>query len=189
MSYERQCVAAVQTPSGDVRRCDREAVAGDPGYLTLIPICSWHADKARRHFAAPLHDELDGLKRQAAEHECDGDKAVAAHLEERHEHIEARTKRYKARAVAYFIRCGEYVKIGASASPLYRLDTIRRTGGVLAPRGLDLSASELINVEPGGFEREKELHIKFAHLREVGEWFRETPELIDYIESLSEAAA
>jgi hypothetical protein len=91
--------------------------------------------------------------------------------------------------MAYFIRCGQFIKIGASSSPLGRLHTIRNTGGVLAPRGLDLSASELINVEPGGFEREKELHIKFAHLREVGEWFRETPELIDYIESLSEAAA
>jgi len=189
MSYETQCVAAVQRPGWEVTRCSREVRPGMSGYLTLIPICSWHSNQARRQFAAPLQDELDDLKRQVAEHECDGDKAVAAHIEEREDYFEARAKRWKETAQAYFIRCGEYVKIGASASPLNRLETIRRTGGVLAPTGLDLSVAELIISEPGGFTRERELHAKFAHLREAGEWFRETPELTAYIESVSEAAA
>lgn len=85
------------------------------------------------------------------------------------------------RASVYFIRCGGYVKIGASRSPDIRLEAIRTIGGVRAPFMLDLSGAELVATEPGGFKREKELHAQFSHLRHTGEWFSYTPELALYI--------
>lgn len=90
----------------------------------------------------------------------------------------------------YFIRCEQYVKIGASKWPPGRLKEIRwGVGGALTPPLMDAKVAELISTEPGGFDRERELHAKFAHLRHTGEWFTETPELTEYIESLSEGKA
>lgn len=189
MSYEQRCVAAVQLAGGGTDRCRREASNSDPMYLTLIPVCSWHIMQARSQFAHLLEAEIAGLKAAAAAHECDGDRAVAAYMEEYDGYLVARTTRWKESAVAYFIRCGKYIKIGASASPLHRLATIQHTGGVLTPDGLNLKDCELITTEPGGFDREKELHAQFAHLRHTGEWFTEAPELTEYIESLTERSA
>jgi hypothetical protein len=92
------------------------------------------------------------------------------------------------RTSVYFIRCGGYVKIGASRSPDTRLEAIRTIGGVRAPFLLDLSGAEMIATEPGGFTREKALHAHFKHLRHTGEWFTESPELTKYIDSLSKRA-
>jgi hypothetical protein len=90
----------------------------------------------------------------------------------------------------YFVRCEQYVKIGASLYPEQRLEQIRKCGGGSDfPCRLDIGAAELIATEPGGKPRERELHAKFSHLRHTGEWFTEAPELTEYIKSLSEAAA
>jgi hypothetical protein len=190
MSYESQCVAAVQIPGGDVKRCDRQSQPpSDPAYLTLIPICSWHLTKATRQFAGRIEDELEDLRREVADHECDGEQAVRNYMHETLDRHLRKTARRRESSMAYFIRCGQFIKIGASSSPLGRLHTIRNTGGVLAPRGLDLESAALVVTEPGGFEREKELHTRFAHLRAVGEWFTEAPELTAYIHSLTNEAA
>lgn len=93
------------------------------------------------------------------------------------------------RAFVYFIRCGGFVKIGASHSPQKRLDSIRAAGGVLTPFLLDLSGAELVTTEPGGFTREKALHARFKHLRHTGEWFTEAPELTKYIEAIAARSA
>lgn len=89
------------------------------------------------------------------------------------------------KASVYFIRCGGFVKIGASRSPAVRLESIRTIGGVLAPSLLDLSGAELIATEPGGFTKEKALHAQFKHLRHTGEWFTEAPELTRYLAALT----
>jgi len=94
----------------------------------------------------------------------------------------------KAQTV-YFIRCQQYVKIGISMNPAARLQQIRRGGGSHFPRLLDVETAELIATEPGGLDRERELHKKFHKLRHTGEWFTETPRLTRYIESLERWAA
>lgn len=188
-AYEDQCVAAVQDlRTGEVRRCQRPTALGRGWYLEVVPICAQHYDKARRQFAHRIEDELAELKATVAAHECDGDRAVAAHIHETYEGRAKNLQRRKSRTQAYFIRCGSFIKIGAGQSPLGRLETIRKTGGILAPAGLDLATAELIATEPGGFVREKELHQQFAHLRHTGEWFTEAPELTEYIERLDIAA-
>lgn len=188
MSYEDQCVATVQDIHTNLfRRCENRSEAADALYVKLIPICSTHYERARRQFAARIEHELESLKKEVASHECDGDKAVQRHVDESYEYRDIMRKRRLARSMAYFICCGGYIKIGAGQSPIGRLNTIRHSGGVLAPRGLDLSTAELLATEPGGFTREAELHQKFQHLRDVGEWFRDSPELRTYISGLTEA--
>jgi len=101
---------------------------------------------------------------------------------------EAYEARRKAQTV-YFIRCEQYVKIGISYNPAGRLQQIKSSGGSLIPKRMDFTQAAIIATEPGGFDREQELHAKFAHLRDRGEWFIEAPELTEYIESLSKELA
>jgi len=84
----------------------------------------------------------------------------------------------------YFIKAGLRVKIGFSNHPDMRLKAIR-AGHCKAPRGLDTSKAKLLAIEPGGRDREAELHQQFAHLREAGEWFRRSPDLLSYIDSIA----
>ena len=188
MSYEDQCVATVQDIHSNLfRRCENRSEAADSNYVKLIPICSVHYERARRQFAARIEHELEVLKREAASHECEAEKAVQQYVNESYEYRDTVRKRRLARSMAYFIYCGGYIKIGAGQSPVGRLNTIRHSGGVLAPRGLDLSTAELLATEHGGFGREAELHKKFSHLRDTGEWFRDSPELRTYIAGLADS--
>lgn len=87
-------------------------------------------------------------------------------------------------SMVYFIRAGRRVKIGFSVNPENRLRTIKG-GSSKAPVGLDTSKARIVALEPGGIQRERELHYKFSHLREAGEWFRGAPELTAYINELA----
>lgn len=75
----------------------------------------------------------------------------------------------------YFIRCGEFVKIGFSVRPEERLEVIQS----VMPHEV-----VLIGHIPGARRRERELHTRFAHLHHRGEWFRLEPELRKAISTL-----
>jgi hypothetical protein len=47
--------------------------------------------------------------------------------------------------------------------------------------------ARLLATEPGGIDRERELHDRFADARVTGEWFEPTQALLSYVESLLEA--
>lgn len=184
MSYEQQCVAAVQDSAGRVRRCSRPAQCADGLYLAVIPVCSWHETKAATQFARPLMEEIAELKQAADDHDCDGDRAVADFMASEVDRQLERSARLREKSTVYFIACGPYIKIGVSKTPEARLETIRAIGGVRSPNGLNLGQSKLLATEPGGHSRERQLHAEFDHLRDTGEWFRSDPELLDYINSL-----
>lgn len=77
----------------------------------------------------------------------------------------------------YFIHCPmtARVKIGHAANPWQRFSKIQSDSpGKLV----------LLGAEPGGREREAELHERFAALRSRGEWFSAGAELIAYVASL-----
>lgn len=76
----------------------------------------------------------------------------------------------------YFIQTGETgpVKIGSSHDPESRLRSLQ----VANPDRLTL-----LGAIPGGYERERQLHSRFAHLLVHGEWFRPAVELADFIRS------
>ncbi len=75
----------------------------------------------------------------------------------------------------YFIRSGQYVKIGVSANPLGRLRQVQ-TGNPIE--------AELLAVCPGGKDDEAAIHRAFQQHRVSGEWFRATPQLDALIEKV-----
>jgi hypothetical protein len=74
----------------------------------------------------------------------------------------------------YFISFGSLIKIGFSTNIQQRLRV--------------LPHDELLAKIPGTMRDEKVLHRQFAHLRQQGEWFRKEPDLLAYIDTLTDAA-
>lgn len=72
----------------------------------------------------------------------------------------------------YAITDGTYIKIGVAQKPPTRLKQLS-TG----------SAKRLVILGwfDGGFTKEAELHKRFNKVRDNGEWFHPTPELIDFL--------
>ena len=68
----------------------------------------------------------------------------------------------------YFLRCGDFVKIGYSSKPTARLDALRTA----TPH-----ESELIAKFPGTISHEKAVHRCLQHLHHRREWFRFTQEV------------
>jgi Meiotically up-regulated gene 113 len=68
-----------------------------------------------------------------------------------------------SRGMIYFIRTGEYVKIG------YSTNVPTRLSGIKTATPYDI---ELLGTCPGTRATEKSLHDRFARLHYRGEWFR-----------------
>lgn len=67
----------------------------------------------------------------------------------------------------YYIRCGRLIKIGMTTN--------------LAGRFTSIRPNEVLVIEPGGAERETEMHRRFAELRAGGEYFHPGPPLQQHI--------
>jgi hypothetical protein len=77
----------------------------------------------------------------------------------------------------YFVKCCcpiGYIQIGYTRDVATRLDGLQTAN----PYTLEI----VLTIE-GKRSAEGELHRRFAHLKENGEWFRPDPEILDYIES------
>lgn len=81
----------------------------------------------------------------------------------------------KRNEVVYFLKAGQFVKIGYTNNLTKRLDQLK-TG---CPYPLVVAATI-----PGDYETEHKLHRQFAHLRHNGEWFLCTGALAEYIGGL-----
>ncbi len=76
--------------------------------------------------------------------------------------------------VCYFIASEDgKLKIGSSGNVEKRFDSLQTSASVKLT---------LLLTIPGGIELETELHRRFVHLRETGEWFRYTEEIKYFIE-------
>lgn len=69
----------------------------------------------------------------------------------------------------YFVQRERLIKIGFSNDPVKRAS--------------NLGAVVLATI-PGERAVERQMHLKFAHLRQYGEWFEPGPELVSYINEL-----
>ncbi|MFJ7963153.1 GIY-YIG nuclease family protein [Streptomyces sp. NPDC096324] len=74
----------------------------------------------------------------------------------------------------YYIRCGHLIKIGMTTN--------------LPGRFASLRPNEVLAIEPGGLEREGQLHRQFEELRAGGEYFHPGPLLQQHIVQLRELA-
>jgi len=195
--FPNQCVAIVHPYSTAYsKRCGRAASDQIAGHF---PVCSKHrheleaeadptTNETYQHIeriAISQRYEISNLTRQVRELEDKVRKLAPLGIKPNGLPVE-RPASYYADKV-YFIRCEGFIKIGKAQRPEARVKAIRR-GGIKFPTRLDLDTAELIATEPGGLVREKELHARFAHLRHTGEWFREAPELTEYIDTLKESS-
>ncbi len=80
-------------------------------------------------------------------------------------------------SVVYFIRDGDYVKIGVSGNVEKRMD---------AMLGHNPHEIELLACFPGTTRTEKALHALFAFCRYRREWFYATPQIYDFINAARE---
>ncbi len=71
---------------------------------------------------------------------------------------------------------GKYIKIGHSGDAIGRIKSLQRN----PPYG----PSQLVACIKGGTSLEKKIHKQFAHLRQDGEWFKNTEELQAFIDGL-----
>jgi hypothetical protein len=79
--------------------------------------------------------------------------------------------------VVYFLRSGDFVKIGTTRKLASRIDAIRTS----AAHGI-----ELLGAVPGDYATERTWHSRFSHLHARGEWFTAAPELLDAIRTTSD---
>lgn len=84
-----------------------------------------------------------------------------------------RRKPLPERERVYYVRIGDRCKIGYTASMWGRL--------------VSLNPEELLAVEPGGRNLERERHVQFRKLRTHGEWFRLDQPLLDHVAELAAA--
>lgn len=94
-----------------------------------------------------------------------------------------RNTSFKRPSIIYFIRCNApqaFIKIGIARELANRLSMLQ----IGCPYDIDVVATM-----PGNRAAEAALHERFAHLRERGEWFREAPDLLDFVATLAPAPA
>lgn len=77
----------------------------------------------------------------------------------------------------YFIRNGDYIKIGVANNPWERLSKFQ----VGSPVQL-----ELLAVAPGSFDEEYRYHSMFSQHRARGEWFHARQPVLDFIQATRE---
>lgn len=89
---------------------------------------------------------------------------------------------WKRGSFVYFIRSGDFIKIGWSKTPELRADQIRRGGHALLPTAGLAEDPVLLAYSPGTRKDEAALHQHFHGTNDQGEWFRRSPELDELIE-------
>lgn len=74
----------------------------------------------------------------------------------------------------YFVQTypGEPIKIGSSRDPIERIRSLQ----ACCPHPL-----KVLNLTCGSMLEERDIHKKFAHQNTHGEWFEESPELLEFI--------
>jgi hypothetical protein len=77
---------------------------------------------------------------------------------------------YEEQSQVYYVRIGDYIKIGFTRNMTERLKSLR------------VDASDVMATEPGGRDKERERHEQFADIRRGRkENFERTPELLTHI--------
>lgn len=82
------------------------------------------------------------------------------------------SQRRRGSGHVYFLRCQGFIKIGSAGDASARHKAVQ----TVSPFEV-----ELLCAIPGNEKLERQLHQRFGHLRERGEWFRAAPELDAFI--------
>ena len=94
--------------------------------------------------------------------------------------LAARKRAQRRAKVVYYVRQGDYIKIGYASNLRQRIRGISESRNT-RPADLETGPVELLATHLGGVEAESAMHELFKHLRVSGEWFQAAPELLDHI--------
>lgn len=176
--YFDRCVAATYSRE----QCKREA-SNKFDIYARVPLCTHHLDVITVSALLPLREQLAESREYI-------DSIELMHDLRNQEQVEAHRAELSKSSRVYFLRNGKYIKVGYTATgTMSRLETIKKSGGVIIPRGMDFTRTTLIGDMPGDMKDERAIHKRFAAIRVAGEWFEATPELTEYINSNLEKAA
>lgn len=185
-TYADECSAWTSNHLGNVRK--RCSLPPTKNVGEWIYLCNRHFRVIEREFEESLDSlnsvRVENLKQRLEQAHHDLAAARDGSSDQQLKVALSESDRKRKAQTVYFIRCQQYIKIGISRDPATRLHQIRRGGGSHFPRMLDVETAELIATEPGGLDRERELHKKFQKLRHTGEWFTESRALTNYINRL-----
>ena len=96
-----------------------------------------------------------------------------------------RVERVTQDCYIYFLRCGDYVKIGSSYSPETRISQLKKENDVtLRPKGLKMDDAVCIGWVQGARSLERDLHQALNNSTENGEWFRWKPKVQDVVNAI-----
>lgn len=101
-------------------------------------------------------------------------------IDPRTAHTLTAEQRKKAICCVYFVRVGDYIKIGCSHRWRRRITNIRTASPFEV---------EVLHVELNNVGHEKVLHRRFKALHHRGEWFHAKEPLLSYIEERSKQFA
>jgi len=132
--------------------------------ITSLPLCTAHLAVAAREHARRV-EELDRACEPIQDVE-EPDFDWPPRYYERQKQLEAQRRS----PVVYYIQMNEYIKIGTTTRLRQRLATF------------SARPKDLLAIEPGGKERERERHLQFRASRvDRGELFAPTPKLLTHI--------
>jgi hypothetical protein len=107
------------------------------------------------------------------EHVADPEVIARCVIEGRH--LAARERQRESKGTVYYLRIGQFVKIGTALNLASRLFSYPPD-------------AELLATEPGGRALEAVRHEQFGHLRAARrEWYRPDPQLLEHCDTLARA--
>lgn len=87
-------------------------------------------------------------------------------------------EQWKRSTEVYFIKAGDYVKIGYSKNPAQRLKTLSKANdSTVRPADCDLSEAKIVGTVAGGHELESHYHRLARDWHVCGEWYAWNEEL------------
>lgn len=89
----------------------------------------------------------------------------------------------------YFARIGDYIKIGRSRNVSSRVKRLQFDMSIKRPDDVPRGRMTLLHAHPMNGAHEDTVHRAFMAEHVIGEWFRVSPNLLAYIDSLANSAA
>ena len=89
-------------------------------------------------------------------------------------------ERQQTEGYVYFVRCGEYIKIGYTSDPNTRMSKFRTNNPYVC---------ELVAIMKGGRIREAEIQRQFSEHLHRGEWYRLHESIAVFIKDLASSSA
>ena len=181
-NHESVMQASCLSTTSAGKRCRRQA--GSFGH------CSHHNVETKEVYSAAVQARVP-WKVESVEDFADQAKAVAMIIAKRDIFrtiklvkdlslgvLYERVERVTQDCYIYFLRCGNYVKIGSSYSPESRIAQLKKENDVtLRPKGLKMDDAVCIGWIQGARSLERDLHQALNRYRQDGEWFEWNPKV------------